>query len=313
MIPVQRAVEAYRDRGMSGVLSGGRDWAGYGLVKRLHGQKTGVEVVEEDWDNLIILDACRYDAFASVSDLPGSLERRTSQASVTWSFLKQNFEGRTLYDTVYVAANAVVGENADRLDVFKLVGLWEQLGQGKLDDIVEPSVVVEKTLELNEKHPDKRLVTHFLQPHTPFLLRDGEQLPSDSPYRDYDAVRDGEVSPDTIRDIYRENLTEVLGHVGELAEQLDGRTVVTADHGELLGEGVGATTQFLHPRWSFRDRRNFDFGHYSHVRMPELTTVPWQVIEGDGRRDVVAADEPAGVEMETNSIEQQLEALGYKP
>ena len=309
MIPIGRAIDVYRDRGISGVLSGARDWAGYGLVKRLHGPKTGVEVVDEDWDNLIILDACRYDAFASVSRLPGTLEQRTSQASVTWSFLKQNFEGRQLYDTVYVAANAVVGENAGRLNVFKLVGLWTEIEQG---DIVDPSTVVERTLDLHEQHPNKRLVAHFLQPHTPFVHRDGERLSPESPYRDYDAIRDGEVSQAAIRATYEENLTDVLDHVRELIDQLDGRTVVTADHGELLGEGVGPVTRIAHPRWSVRDRRNFDYGHYSHVRLPELTTVPWQVIEGDERREIVAAAAPAGVEMETESIDQQLEALGYK-
>jgi hypothetical protein len=48
------------------------------------------------------------------------------------------------------------------------------------------------------------------------------------------------------------------------------------------------------------------------MRMPELVEVPWLVIDSEQRRDIVAADEPVGTEMETNSIEQQLEALGYR-
>ncbi|MXR20229.1 hypothetical protein [Halobacterium bonnevillei] len=311
MLPIRKVADIYREEGLREVLSRARDWAGYGLVKRLQGPKEGVNVVEEDWDNLIILDACRYDAFESVNNLSGRLERRTSQAAVTWSFLKQNFENRQLYDSVYVAANAVVGENVDRLDVFKLVGLWKSSDQDRYD-VVEPTTVVQEALSQNEKYPDKRLIVHFLQPHTPFLLRDGERIPADSPYRNFDAVRRGDVSESEIRQVYEENVTNVLNHVEKLVENLDGKTVVTADHGELLGEGIGLVNSVLHPRWPFSHRRNFKYGHYSHIRMPELVEVPWLVIDSEQRRDIVAADKPEGMDMETDSIKQQLEALGYR-
>lgn len=311
MLPIRRAVSLYRKEGLSQLLRGAHDWAGVGLVKRLQGPKGGVNVLDEDWDNLIILDACRYDVFEAVSDLPGDLQKRTSQAAVTWSFLEENFAGRELHDTVYVAANAVVGTNADRLDVYKLVGLWNEIKQGDHDDIVDPEEVVEASLNLADEHPDKRLVIHFLQPHTPFLLRNGEQIPPDSPYRDYKSARDGKVSEDEIRAVYEENVTNVMDHVADLIKELDGRTVVTADHGELLGEGVGTLTKILHPRWPVTERRNFDYGHYSHVRKPELVEVPWLVIESETRRETVA-ETPAGVEMKSRDLEKHLEALGYK-
>jgi hypothetical protein len=311
MLPIRRAAEIYREDGLRELSSRARDWAGYGLVERFQGPKEGVDVVEEDWDNLVILDACRYDVFESVNDLPGRLERRTSQAAVTWSFLKQNFENRQLHDTIYLAANAVVGENADRLDVFKLVGLWKSSDQDRYD-VVEPETVVDEAVSLHEKYPDKRLIVHFLQPHTPFLLRDGEEIPVDSPYRNFDAARRGNVPETEIRQVYEENVTNVLNDVEKLVEELDGKTVVTADHGELLGEGIGKINAILHPRWPFASRQNFKYGHYSHIRMPELVEVPWLVIDSEQRRDIVAADNPEDVEMETNSITQQLEALGYR-
>jgi hypothetical protein len=46
--------------------------------------------------------------------------------------------------------------------------------------------------------------------------------------------------------------------------------------------------------------------------MPELVEVPWLVIDSEQRRKIVAADKPEGVNMETDSINQQLEALGYQ-
>jgi len=311
MLPIRRAVSLYRKEGLSQLLQGARDWVGFGLVKRLQGPKEGVNVLDEDWDNLIVLDACRYDVFEAVSDLPGELQKRTSQASVTWSFLEQNFAGRSLHDTVYVAANAVVGTNADRLNVYKLVGLWSEIQQGDHDDIVNPEEVVEASLELADEYPDKRLIIHLLQPHTPFLLRNEEQIPSESPYRDYKAARTGNISEDEICAVYQENTANVIDHVADLVDHLNGKTVVTADHGELLGEGVGPLTEILHPRWPVTERRNFDYGHYSHVRKPELVEVPWLVVESETRRETVA-ETPVGVEMESQDLEKHLEALGYK-
>jgi hypothetical protein len=216
-----------------------------------------------------------------------------------------------MHDTVYIAANAVVGTSADRVDVYKLVGLWNEIQQGDHDDVVDPESVVKEALTLSDKYPNKRLIIHFLQPHTPFIRRDGQRILVDSPYRDYDAARNGDISNEEIKAVYKENIEHVLDHVDDLIQQLDGQTVVTADHGELLGEGVGILTEILHPRWSIRERRNFDYGHYSHLRKPELVNVPWLVIEDNERRDIVAED-PVGVEMKSRDFEEHLKALGYK-
>jgi len=63
---------------------------------------------------------------------------------------------------------------------------------------------------------------------------------------------------EAIRDIYRKNLVLVLSYVSELIEWLPpGRVAVTADHGELLGEGNCWGHGPLKPS------------------IPELVTVPW--------------------------------------
>jgi hypothetical protein len=54
----------------------------------------GINVLEEDWDNLVILDACRYDLFKQVNDISGDLQKRQSQASMTAEFLNRNFAGK---------------------------------------------------------------------------------------------------------------------------------------------------------------------------------------------------------------------------
>jgi hypothetical protein len=84
-----------------------------------------------------------------------------------------------------------------------------------------------------------------------------------------------------------------------LAEKLDGKTVVTADHGEMLGARSSPVpvTEYAHPA------RNY---------VPELVKVPWLVFEGDRR--TVTAEEPLDYREKQDihaSSEKRLKALGY--
>lgn len=293
------------------------------LVRKLNEPVEGMYVMEEDWDNLIILDACRYDVFEEVNSIPGTLDRRISRGGATPAFIEENFADRECYDTVWVSANAVVGQHSDLVDVHKLVGLWgDEIGNDEIEfpddnthplSLTDPEPVVENAIEAKETYPDKRLIVHFLQPHTPYLVKDGERLPSDSKYRTFTAVRNGDVSEAEMRAIYEENVEFVMEYVEELLAELDGKTVITADHGELLGEGVPLHWRLLDSRWPLSDLDNYDYAHYDWMRVPELVEVPWHEIEDDDeRRDVVEADEPEGVEMDESAIEEQLVALGYK-
>lgn len=291
-------------------------------LEACYGGNEGIEVLDRDWDNLIILDACRYDVFSAVNDLDGSLTPVRSAGSSTSEFIRANFAGREAYDTVYVSSNAMVGDKREFIDVYKLVGLWQNQPEVTRQEettenntaprsVPEPEPVVEKILEYNQKYPNKRLIAHFLPPHTPFLVKDGEKLSSDSPYRTFTAARRGEITAAEIRSVYTENVGHVLSYVAELVRELGGKTVVTADHGELLGEGVPWYIRLVHPRWEWSKRHYFDFGHYTGLYEPELVTVPWLEIESESRREVVAADEPAGDDIQESAIEEQLQALGY--
>jgi len=71
--------------------------------------ESGKDVMSADWDNLILLDACRYDFFAEENTIQGDLNRVISKGSRSWEFMKGNFVGRELHDTVYITANPHVG------------------------------------------------------------------------------------------------------------------------------------------------------------------------------------------------------------
>jgi hypothetical protein len=143
-------------------------------------------------------------------------------------------------------------------------------------------------------------------------MKDGDPIPEDSPYRTLDAVREGKIPSSEIRSVYQENVEYVLEYVEQLLDELDGKTVITADHGELLGEGVPWPVRLLHARWNLGELYKFDYGHYNRVHEPELVTVPWLEIEADSRRDISTEDEPVGIEMDESAIKEQLAALGYR-
>lgn len=59
-------------------------------------------IAEKSWDNLIILDACRFDAFALVNRTPGRLTKIVSAGSSTWEWLPKNFLNRKMKDVIYI-------------------------------------------------------------------------------------------------------------------------------------------------------------------------------------------------------------------
>jgi hypothetical protein len=107
-----------------------------------------------------------------------------------------------------------------------------------------------------------------------------------------------DASDEDIWDAYRENLRMVLPYIEDLLEELEGKTVVTADHGNMIGErGTPIPIrEYGHPRWIYAD---------------ELVTVPWLVHETNGRKTITAEPSPSE-KLSNENVASRLEALGYK-
>jgi len=278
----------------------------------------GVDVMAEDWDNLVILDACRYDMFEQVNTLPGRLESRISKGSSTTEFLKKNFEGERFDDTVYVTANPQVDVHLD--DTFHAV---ESVWKDRWDDAkksVPPRAIAEATRRAQETYPNKRLISHWIQPHYPFLGETGQSLSErqagielskrmavgETPKSDHDHVWDmlkkGTVAEETVRKAYWENLTETLPYVEDLVSELTGKTVITSDHGNLLGERPSPCPV------PFRL-----YGHPEGVHTENLVKVPWFVPEGceAERRTITAEGSDAESEEPSELASERLRDLGY--
>lgn len=274
-------------------------------------------VMAEDWDNLLILDACRYDVFRDVNGIPGALGHRYSRGSNTGEFFEENFAGTTQHDTVYVTANPVPRVetwcDVDIDAVFHaVVDVWEHDWDETLNT-VRPEPVADAIREAHAEYPDKRILGHFVQPHQPFIGERGLEIEERgmSAYdrllekesrpgkKVWEQLEDGDLSADQVRDAYTENLELVLPHVRDLCEDLSGKTVVSSDHGNLFGEFA----------WPFPVRR---YGHPRGVHTEKLVKVPWLETDFETRRDV-SAERPVNAEPETERQDrlERLQHLGY--
>ena len=273
--------------------------------------KSGTDMMAADWDNLLILDACRYDDFVSVSHLPGNTWSRQSLASTSAEWYEENVGDREWFETVCVTANPHSEPFADRFHSFKQL-YSEKYWDRKLKT-VPPSVVAAKTRETMSEYPDKRLLVHFMQPHLPPIGSMRKELPiSGNPPEGIDHGRshlgiqthlrgrvDG-VTEKRVHKAYRENLEIVLAVVTDLIDDLDGKTVITSDHGELFGERLYPipVRGILHKRG---------------IRITPLTTVPWHECPYSSRRKTVSELPDHNVrKVDKETLESRLKSLGYR-
>lgn len=89
---LRRAKDSYRDRGAGALFQRAVEYAPIEvnnlIFRARYGE--GTNVMSEDWDTLILLDACRYDMFADDASLDGRLESRISRGFTSEEFLDQN-------------------------------------------------------------------------------------------------------------------------------------------------------------------------------------------------------------------------------
>lgn len=255
----------------------------------------GIDVFEEDWDTLLIFDACRYDEFARRCEYPGKLGHRISRGSTSPEFIRGNFMNQKLHDVVYISANGWFGRLKDELDAE--VHSYQFVERDVMDGMTShPHTVTEAGLAAAEEHPQKRLIVHYMQPHHPFLGREGQQL--DHAKGLTWTVKKNDLSRNDVLRLYRENLRLVTREAKPLVETIPGKTVITADHGNLLGERERPipVRRFSHPEGIYRD---------------ELVKVPWHVCEYDDRKEIVA-EPPIDDDYDLEEVTQNLKDLGYR-
>lgn len=299
-----------------------------------------VKILDEKWDYLLVLDACRYDYFEkNYSDYFANADfsKRISQGTDTNQWLKMNFGCKS--DIIYVTANPQISSTrptgrfraSSRFE--KVYDVWHSDWDDEVYT-VRPDVMTKRSLDIIRKHPGKRLIVHYIQPHAPFLNYkdhgDFQKFLSSSwlvkkihnafillfsiagitePVTRWKILKKLGIKPlnymywlcrnlndEELKKGYEENLKAVLFAVKTLAESLSGTIVVTADHGEMLGEkGL--------------------YGHWANAGQPILREIPWLVIDKgplQSKNTERKAKSSAGKEeVSAEEVEKKLRMLGY--
>lgn len=261
-----------------------------------------IHVLDEDWDTLLVLDACRADLLEEIVNVAeyAEYERVYSAGSATHEWTKANFSGQAKTDCVYVTGNPVVSRHVPTA-FHCFLEPWREAFDPELGT-VPPEPVTEAAISARKRHPEKRLIVHYLQPHYPFLedpqLRYAEfnntaevavHGAKEGAKDVWEAVGLGYEDADDVWAAYGRNLERVMEAIEPLLAS-PGRTVVTSDHGNMLGERMPFVGLPLH-------------GHPTGIHHPVLREVPWAVIDGEDRDE---ADRRIEADME-----EQLRSLGY--
>jgi hypothetical protein len=203
---------------------------------------------------------------------------------------------RRLENTAYVSANHYADTVSDRpFASFENVNTLEY----ETNAPAAPAhVVTDRAVTRARDGGWNRLVVHYMQPHKPFLTRSGSRRDIEVETWSlgknlYHAYFSGQVTKQDLHQGYVDNLRYVLEEVSLLLENVDApETVITADHGNALGE-------------------RFLWDHQEGVQYPAIRQVPWIRTEA---QDTQSLEPPAYNQADRGDaeIEDRLKALGYR-
>lgn len=288
--------------------------------------RLGDSIFSEDWDALVILDACRVDALREVQDeyeFLGLIESRWSRGSTSKEWLENTFiqsNKETISSTAYVTSNyyaghlenqssspieypmarhttvldrffsQVVRDDGVSAEQFKLfVNLFETLiGEDELQ--LHPNEVTKAAIKIARDNKFERIIIHYMQPHHAYIHADETAPWNEEPFS---YLTDGG-DLDKVWESYVDNLRLVLDHVDILLDNLDAeQTVITADHGELFGE------------WGL-------YGHAVGVPHPDLRKVPYAMTTARDTESCTPEIELPEKSVSNKIVEKRLNALGYR-
>ena len=302
----------YNEQGLSQAIRSGAFFAYESLLRTycsLFGPKTKRDnIFEDDWDILLILDACRLDLMRELQSeysFLDNLDSRWSVGSTSAEWMENTFidefEG-DIRDTIYITANPFSKSEITASDFAAVDELWRTQWDSNAGT-VRPRPVTDRGISRWRQSTDKRIIVHYMQPHYPFigspLTTNGLDKENWGDVREenvWKMLRDGELSTEQVWGSYRENLQIVLEDVSLLLESIDAdKVAITADHGNGLGE----------------------FGVYGHPRgicLPSVREVPWVITSAEEIREYepTSVGEPSKESSDDTVVDSRLEALGYK-
>lgn len=262
-----------RERGVRDTFHEVRSFLREAILRQYHQftgkAERGTPIYERDWDLLVVLDACRADflqEIASEYDFLDDVGEAESVGSYSLSWMEGNFSEEysdEMAETVHVSGNPFTETALDPNDFQHLEEVWRYSWDKEIGTL-RPRPITDAAVSLAREENPERLIVHYMQPHEPFTthpeLRTGPSAENWADTADksvWQQVLEGKIQLEDAKKAYRDELAMVLDEVGLLLNSVDAETaVVTADHGEAMGES------------------GF-FGHPRGVAIDALRVVPW--------------------------------------
>ena len=265
----------------------------------------GTNIYDRKWDVLVVLDACRFDLFREfaprhdVYDRFDTVEPIYSCSSATQEWLEKTFiDGpRTQTKQTHYVTCTGFSTNIPEGAVHQIDEVW-RYGVDPEYRVTRPEAVTDAAIDAARTTDAKRLVVHYVQPHAPFLhcvgkygsRGDGGEGGTQNVWL---GLSDGRFDREEVWEDYGQNLLRVLDEVETLIDNVDGKVVITSDHGNAMGE--------------------FGFhGHPIYIPHPVVKRVPWAEARGaDSGEYEVQGVEAISTGLNEQTLHENLSALGY--
>lgn len=224
-------------------------------------------VTDRAWDSLIVLDACRWDTLSSIAKerpVPSIISPGSNTIEWTKANFVDNPDKWAMKDVTLITANPYISQemfaqNEWHFPFERCISVWKDGWDSNFNTVL-PRTMVRETCKALSDDPSRRVMVHFMQPHFPPICLSPIQHIYE-PDMTWRLQRDGHMTLENLRLLYEDSLSLVFAWALRLCNVLNGRIIVTSDHGNLFGEyGL-----FAHPR---------------QLRILELVKVPWLEIEG---------------------------------
>jgi hypothetical protein len=285
--------------------------------------KFGTNILDKEWNILIVLDACRVDAIDQIApeyEFIESVDSTWSVGSTSKEWYVHTFQSRDVTDISLVSGNSWTKHlfeddpdwkywTATRNSIWHELSLLDMLLSRPLPTSEEfnsyvpvvgdhgadlgttplPKEVTDAAIHEHRRIEPERMIIHYMQPHKPYVQEEQNGEIPDMHLNPLDSIEADNVSQKEVYAAYLQNLREVLNSVDRLLKNIDGgRVAITADHGELFGE------------WNA-------YAHPAAFPHPAVRKVPW-IITGASNTAMETVDPPEQVEA---SLEERLTDLGY--
>lgn len=225
-----------------------------------------------DWRNVIILDACRYDYFKETvneNKYGFQFEPVWSPGGDTGRWYTNMWVDGEYDDTILVSDSPVPWRRDNGMHqakFYRSYPLWKNRGK-TLGEFPPLKELIEQALKYKYVNKNKRMLLHLVPPHLPYYHDEGIKLLLKEFGKN--VVGDGMIylkmedygkkhGWDKVITQYKKSIEFALDTI--LKYDWGEQTIVTSDHGELIGEGK----RYTHSLGFTED--------------PLLRTVPWASI-----------------------------------